>query len=127
MSFWILEVFIMRYASLACGASVALTLALLPLGSRADEAVPADRALIVVRVPATAAVWFENTPTTRTGSERRFLSPALEPGKSYTYAVKARWDEGGTPKQVVRSVVVAPGKRSVVDFNPAGATACTKE
>ena len=52
---------------------------------------PADRALIVVRVPATASVWFENTPTTRLGSERRFLSPALEPGKTHILTVKARW------------------------------------
>lgn len=48
-------------------------------------------ASIDVKVPAGAQLWFEGQKTQQQGSYRIFESPPLEPGKIYSYKVKARW------------------------------------
>src|SRR5262249_29983293 len=60
----------------------------------ADDAAVAE---VQVRVPANATVWFDGEPTEQTGPYRRFWTPPLEPGKVYTYQVKARWMLDGAP------------------------------
>jgi uncharacterized protein (TIGR03000 family) len=98
------------------GACVLLvSLVVLPAG-RGDEGGPADRALIVVRVPARAALRFGDSATAQTGPERLFISPVLKPGQTYTYKVTAQWEQDGTLKKEIRHVVVSAGKRSVVNF-----------
>lgn len=51
--------------------------------------------VIHVHVPAQATVWFDNQPTTQTGSVRDFVSPSLTPGQEYHYTVRAAWRENG--------------------------------
>jgi uncharacterized protein (TIGR03000 family) len=71
---------------------------------------------VEVYVPANAEVWFDDLKTKQTGETRSFRSPALEPGRTYLYDVKARWVENG--EEVVRSktVRVQAGRTAHVDF-----------
>jgi uncharacterized protein (TIGR03000 family) len=74
-------------------------------------------ATVRVSLPeASARVSFENTPTQQTGAERVFVSPALEPGKSYTYMVRATWQENGQEVTRTKEVQVQAGRTTAVDF-----------
>ena len=50
------------------------------------------------------------------GADRSFASPALTPGKTYTYEVKARWMEDGQPVEQTRRVKVEANRTSTVEF-----------
>jgi uncharacterized protein (TIGR03000 family) len=72
-------------------------------GASSQPAPARDNAARVrVIVPADAKVWFDNRATTQAGAERWFESPALTPGRQYTYDIKAQWrDQDG--KEVTRT------------------------
>jgi uncharacterized protein (TIGR03000 family) len=107
------------------GLTVAALLLLPPsLISRAPaQDVPADKALIVVRLPAGATLTVGGQATRMTGAERTFLSPTLEPGKSYTYDLEATWTENGQAKKARQTVKVQAGRRAVVEITAGSATA----
>jgi uncharacterized protein (TIGR03000 family) len=69
-----------------------------------------------VKVPADAEVWFGSGKTRQTGELREFVSPELEPGRDYTYEVKARWTENGKEVVRTRTFDVSAGAWLVVDF-----------
>jgi uncharacterized protein (TIGR03000 family) len=78
---------------------------------------PDNLARVRVMVPADAKVWFDGKATRQDGTDRRFESPALTPGRAYSYEVKARWrDRDG--KEVTRSrrVDVSANANVTVDF-----------
>jgi uncharacterized protein (TIGR03000 family) len=78
---------------------------------------PDNAARIRVIVPAEAKVWFDNKPTTQAGPERRFESPALTPGRRYTYDVKAQWhDQDGKDLTRTRQVDVSANADVTVDL-----------
>jgi uncharacterized protein (TIGR03000 family) len=81
------------------------------------NAVVEDDAIhIRVRVPADAQVWFENEKTTLTGAERYFDSPAVTPGKNYTYSIRASWMDNGREVSRTRKIPVHAGEKVTVDF-----------
>ena len=69
-----------------------------------------------ILVPADAKVWVGGMETTKRGQERDFASPALTPGKAYTYEVKARWMQAGEPVERTRRVKVMANQTTTVDF-----------
>jgi uncharacterized protein (TIGR03000 family) len=71
---------------------------------------------VTVSVPRGAQVWFDNTPTTSTGTVRAFYSPPLSPGKQYTYDVKASWMENGHEVTQNQKVGVTAGERVNLTF-----------
>ena len=71
---------------------------------------------VAVKVPADAEVWFGQGKTSQTGATREFVSPALTPGKEFTYVIKARWLEGGKEVVQTRRVDVSAGSWKAVDF-----------
>jgi len=74
-------------------------------------------AYLTVMLPsADAEVWLGNSATTQKGMQRTFQSPALEPGRDYTYTVKARWTSEGKAVEQSRDVNVRAGQTSNVDF-----------
>jgi uncharacterized protein (TIGR03000 family) len=78
---------------------------------------PADNTVHVsVNVPADAVVWFDRTRMTSTGSAREYQSPALTPGKRYTYEVRARWNDNGHEVTQTQKVAVTAGARVNVTF-----------
>jgi uncharacterized protein (TIGR03000 family) len=87
--------------------------------SRAAQAAPSNIATIEVVVPADANVWFDDNPTVQGGIERRYDSPPLAPGTTYSYVVTAQW-RGPDGKDVVRkqSVDVRANESSSVEFVP---------
>jgi uncharacterized protein (TIGR03000 family) len=62
-------------------------------------------------------VWFDGRKTRQTGTTRLFASPQLEPGKTYSYQVSAAWHQNGKLVGDERSVSVAPGTTTIVDFS----------
>lgn len=80
--------------------------------------IPLEPTFIHVHVPtATAQVWFEGAPTRQQGQERIFTSPPLPAGRTFTYVIRAAWQEGG--REVVREKIVEfkPGRRVDVRFS----------
>jgi uncharacterized protein (TIGR03000 family) len=87
-----------------------------PLDAHADAAAPPDKALLLVRLPAAAALTIGASPTEQTGVERLFVSPPLEAGKRYRYTLKAEWTENGESRAEERVVVVQAGVQTVAAF-----------
>jgi uncharacterized protein (TIGR03000 family) len=63
-----------------------------------------------------ARVSFDDTRTQQTGTNRLFTSPTLEPGKFYTYKVRATWTENGQETTRTKDVVIQAGRTTTVDF-----------
>jgi uncharacterized protein (TIGR03000 family) len=80
-----------------------------------QNAADASRAMVRVRVPANAQVFFDDTPTSQTGSDRTFMTGPLEQG-TYSYTISARWTENGNEKRENRTVRIIPGQTAQVDF-----------
>jgi uncharacterized protein (TIGR03000 family) len=76
-----------------------------------------NSAAIMVRVPADAKLTFDGKATTQTGQQRFFTTPALEPGKTFTYEVQATWtDNDGQPVTRTREVQVRANQQAQVNF-----------
>ena len=71
---------------------------------------------VTVRAPANARVWIGGWETPNTGSVREFDSPPLTPGKQYSYAVRAQWQENGRMVTQTQEVDVSAGARSEAVF-----------
>jgi uncharacterized protein (TIGR03000 family) len=84
-------------------------------------------ALMVAHLPEDARIWFEDQPTNQTGSLRRFLSPPLTPGKTYTYTVRVQWPEEGQWVSQVHSFPVHAGDIHCIDVIPRESQAVDKE
>jgi uncharacterized protein (TIGR03000 family) len=74
-------------------------------------------AVIVVSLPADARLTVDDTPTRSTSSLRTLVSPPLEPGKTFTYTLKAELDRDGQPVTQTREVVVRAGEEARVRFD----------
>src|SRR5262249_45549416 len=74
------------------------------------------QAIIVhVLVPADATVVVDGYYKTKsTGSSRRFITPPLLPGKSYTYSFKVT----SRGKSVTRDIKIRHGAKNVFDLRP---------
>jgi len=69
-----------------------------------------------VEVPADATVFIEDKPTTLIGSSRTFLSPPLQPGKTYLYDIRARWQENGQEMEQKQTISLQAGGQVNVRF-----------
>jgi uncharacterized protein (TIGR03000 family) len=88
------------------------------LGAAARAQAPASSAPIrlSVRVPANATLIIDGHTTASTGPVRRFESPPVELGKTYTYYLNARWTEAGQQAAIGTRVQVRAGKINEVDL-----------
>jgi uncharacterized protein (TIGR03000 family) len=97
----------------------AATAAPAPRESPSDTAVAAvvnNTARVRVLLPADAQLWLGDELMTPTGGERIFVSPALTPGKAYSYQVKARWTQNGRLVEQSAKVKVYANKTTTVEF-----------
>jgi uncharacterized protein (TIGR03000 family) len=69
-----------------------------------------------VVVPADATVWIDGAPTTQTGTDREFQTPPLEPGRVFTYQVRARWTQNGQMMDQTRTAEVRAGGMTMLVF-----------
>jgi uncharacterized protein (TIGR03000 family) len=80
---------------------------------------PQDMTLgrILVRVPPEAEVMFDGNPTQQKGVDRMFETPSLDPNKSYSYEVTAKFrDRDGQERTEKRTVSPMPGRIVTVNF-----------
>jgi|GEM_PF-1939785 len=71
-----------------------------------------------VMVPdANAKVWVEGQETRQRGTDRLFISPPLEHGKSYNYTVKVQWNQDGREVTREKTVPVQAGQQAVANFS----------
>jgi len=73
-------------------------------------------ATVQVRVAPNAEIWFDGSATQQRGPVRDFVTPPLDPSRSFSYQVRARWTENGQPRDETRTVSVQAGQTAVVDF-----------
>jgi uncharacterized protein (TIGR03000 family) len=81
-----------------------------------DETLSPTAAILRVRVPADAELWFDGARTVQRGAARQFVTPPLEDGRNFSYEVRARWSENGKVVERVETVRVHPGDRLTVDL-----------
>jgi uncharacterized protein (TIGR03000 family) len=91
------------------------TLSYRPALSWGALALPSN-AVIQVKVPAGAKVWFDDEPTRQTGTDRVFDSPPLQRGRRYHYTVRARWMDDGKPVTQTRKIYFRASEQVTVDF-----------
>jgi uncharacterized protein (TIGR03000 family) len=82
----------------------------------ADETPPPDAALVIVKLPAEAELWFDDTKMTQDGSYRRFVTPPLKTGHKLIYTLRVQWHVQDADLTRVEKVQVEPGKRVTVNF-----------
>ncbi len=80
-------------------------------------------ATIIVRVPADATLTVGNQATKQQGAERRFVTPDLVPGYTYSYDLTARWMRGDQEFTAKRKVELQPGQTVLVDMRRGELTA----
>jgi uncharacterized protein (TIGR03000 family) len=84
---------------------------------QAAPAPAADIAYIRVIAPdPQARVWFDGAATRQTGADRLFSTPSLTIGSTYSYRIRAAWMQDGREVAQERTVSVAPGQTTMVDF-----------
>jgi uncharacterized protein (TIGR03000 family) len=81
-----------------------------------SEAGNSNVARINVHVPPHARVFFGGAPTQAPGPFRQFVSPPLDPSRTYTYEIRAAWTQDGGTVERTRKVKVHPGQPANVDF-----------
>lgn len=88
--------------------------------TRQEDKSKGTPALIKVKVPDNAVIWFENQKMSQSGAMRVFQSPGLEAKKTYYYKVKVSWPTGGgtLAKDFVseQEVAVRAGETTSIDF-----------
>jgi uncharacterized protein (TIGR03000 family) len=82
-----------------------------------------DAALVVAHLPEDARIWFQDQPTKQGGTMRRFVSPPLTAGKSYTYTVRVEWPEEGQWVSQAHTFAVHAGDVHCIDVIPTEARA----
>lgn len=75
-----------------------------------------NAAVLDIRVPANAELWMQDQQMSVQGMNNQFSSPPLTQGQNYSYDVRARWFENGTPVERTRRVIVRAGDRVTVDL-----------
>jgi len=96
------------------------------MAQAAPTASEANRATIVVNLPADATLTFNGTPTRSTSERRVFTTPPLEPGHNYTYTLTARVTRDGQTTTTTREVAVQPGRSMEVTLEIPTVTASAR-
>jgi uncharacterized protein (TIGR03000 family) len=106
-------------AVLRGGLAALALLALTPILVSQDKD-KGQTAQLTIKVPAGAVVEIEGVKTKQTGEIRRFVSPALAPGKNYFYTVKVTYkDADGKDVTEEKVAKVTAGQDSEIDLRPA--------
>lgn len=82
-----------------------------------DNANRTNEATIIVHLPAEAALTIDGQPTQSTSGTRTFTSPPLEPGKTYSYTLRAEMNRDGRLQNVKRTIDVQAGQPTEVTLN----------
>jgi uncharacterized protein (TIGR03000 family) len=108
-----------RSGSLSNLADARVRPALWPAIPYRAASVEGNKAEVEVRVPtASAQVWFDGVQMQQTGTDRRFITPPLTGGSTYTFEIRCSWqDEAGKQHTSKKQIEVRPGGSHLVNFN----------
>jgi uncharacterized protein (TIGR03000 family) len=87
-----------------------------------EKPLPGGAVLDVTVADAAAEVLIDGRPTAMSGARRLFRSPPLEPGRTFTYEVEARWTANGQPVVARQTVEVSAGQFRAVDLTTPAAS-----
>jgi uncharacterized protein (TIGR03000 family) len=74
-------------------------------------------AMIQLTVPANAEVWLDGHKTHQAGAGRSFITPPIQPGKSFSYDFRVRWTTAaGIVVDVTRPIQVRAGRQTMIRF-----------
>jgi uncharacterized protein (TIGR03000 family) len=94
------------------------------LGPSSPSSVPIAPALIAarldIRLPEKAHLWVEGQDKGTPGASYLLISPPLEVGFTYTYSLRAQWQERGSEVTRTRAVKIRAGESVQVDLATAG-------
>jgi uncharacterized protein (TIGR03000 family) len=77
----------------------------------------ASQVMLEVRVPnPDAEITIGGEPTTQKGMIRRYLSPTITPGRTYTYEIDGKWMENGRQIMKIKNLQVQAGQRIGIDL-----------
>jgi uncharacterized protein (TIGR03000 family) len=84
-----------------------------------DESRAQAPATIVVSLPADARLTVDGEATSATSTERTFISPPLEPNKTYHYTLQAQVNRNGKTQTTSKEIAVRAGEetRVALDFS----------
>jgi uncharacterized protein (TIGR03000 family) len=68
-----------------------------------------------------ARLWIENQQMSVDGTQRSFQSPPLDPGRAYTYTVRAAWLENGREVSDTKTLNIQAGQTVAANFADRGA------
>jgi len=75
-----------------------------------------NRARLIVELPADAKLFIDDRPTASTSTTRTFVSPPLDPAKSFVYTVRAEMVRDGQTITETKQVGVTAGGVSQLSF-----------
>jgi uncharacterized protein (TIGR03000 family) len=87
--------------------------ALYPPNNQMMRALPVR---LEVRIQPDAELWIEGAKTVQRGDVREFISPPVQPGRSYTYEMMVKWMDNGQERAQTRHIQVEPGRLVQVDL-----------
>ena len=89
----------------------------LPHRSGEVRSAPPDAAVIKIDLPDDSArVQIDGQAVTSAGKTRYFVTPELNKGKEYPYAIKVQWTKNGEQDTQERNITVEAGKIAQVNF-----------
>lgn len=102
-----------------------ITVTVLPLNpdTHKQESASADQAEILAHLPEGAPLWIGGEATTQREMERHFSTPALTPGKKYSYDARVVWFEDGKWVQQTVKVPVWAGRTTCLFLTKPSAVA----
>lgn len=113
-----------------CGCACYSPVIVAPVAPVAPVVVPHAKAVeaqapasVVVKADRDAVVTVNGQIAARRSAEETFQTPALVPGRSYTYTVTAELERDGKTEKQTKTIVVRAGERSVADFSELGGEA----
>ncbi len=98
----------------------------LPKPKAVTSAAEGAPAVLVVNLPADAKLTISEQPTVSTLSQRIFETPVLEPGKEYTYTLKAEVVRDGRVESTTHEVTVRAGDEKTVSLRIPVATTASR-
>jgi len=75
-----------------------------------------DKATIAVNLPEGAKLTFDDAATVSTGSDRLFITPALERGRDFHYTLEAKLTRDGKTETTSKQITVRAGEQTRVDL-----------
>jgi uncharacterized protein (TIGR03000 family) len=85
-----------------------------PAAAIPARANPANEARLIVNLPPQATLTIDDYPTMSRSEQRVFVTPPLEPGKTYTYTLRAEMNRDGRFVRETKTVEVKAGQVSEV-------------